>query len=129
MRFMYCFFYIYECNPIFLTIYALQLFISFEFHLPSIKHSYVIVNFMPQVDIFMDAAFGAVHVIVMFLQIKLSDQLTDEQVVNYICQQCEASLQFLQSLCQQKSFREHLLRNKVSNYKSLCIDVWEYMCI
>ncbi|XP_044503187.1 nodulin homeobox isoform X2 [Mangifera indica] len=66
----------------------------------------------PKVDIFMDAAFGAVHVIVMFLQIKLSDQLTDEQVVNYICQQCEASLQFLQSLCQQKSFREHLLRNK-----------------
>ncbi|XP_031250869.1 nodulin homeobox isoform X2 [Pistacia vera] len=66
----------------------------------------------PKVDIFMDAAFGAVHVIVMFLQMKLSDQLTDEQVVNYICQQCEASLQFLQSLCQQKNFRERLLRNK-----------------
>ncbi|KAJ4727569.1 nodulin homeobox-like [Melia azedarach] len=75
----------------------------------------------PKVDIFMDAAFGAVHVIIMFLQIKLSVQHTDfciqpsptdEQVVNYICQQCEASLQFLQSLCQQKIFRERLLRNK-----------------
>ncbi|KAJ6723520.1 NODULIN HOMEOBOX [Salix koriyanagi] len=41
----------------------------------------------PKVDIFMDAAFGAVHVAIRFLQI-------------------------LQSLCQQKMFRERLLRNK-----------------
>ncbi|KAG6748525.1 hypothetical protein POTOM_048453 [Populus tomentosa] len=72
------------------------------------------------VDIFMDAAFGAVHVAIRFLQVKLSDQHTGlhvksptaEQIVNYICQQCEASLQTLQSLCQQKMFRERLLRNK-----------------
>ena len=71
----------------------------------------------------MDAAFGAVHVAIRFLDIKLSAQnpvscmkssLTAEQIVNYLCQQCEASLQFLQSLCQQKIFRERLLRNKVS---------------
>ncbi|XP_011033643.1 PREDICTED: uncharacterized protein LOC105132061 isoform X1 [Populus euphratica] len=74
----------------------------------------------PKVDIFMDAAFGAVHVAIRFLQVKLSDQYTGlhaksptaEQIVNYICQQCEASLQTLQSLCQQKMFRERLLRNK-----------------
>nr|XP_034904630.1 nodulin homeobox isoform X2 [Populus alba] len=65
-------------------------------------------------------AFGAVHVAIRFLQVKLSDQHTGlhvksptaEQIVNYICQQCEASLQTLQSLCQQKMFRERLLRNK-----------------
>lgn len=70
----------------------------------------------------MDAAFGAVCAAVKFLQIKLSAQHADlstnsssssEQVVNYLCQQCEASLQFLHSLCQQKLFRERILRNKV----------------
>lgn len=75
----------------------------------------------PKVDIFLDVAFGAVHADIRFLQIKLAAQHTDycsklspavEQSVNYICQQCEASLQFLQSLCQQKLFRERLLRNK-----------------
>ncbi|KAJ9184038.1 hypothetical protein P3X46_007822 [Hevea brasiliensis] len=75
----------------------------------------------PKVDIFMDAAFGAVHVAIRFLQVKLSAQHTDfnmrssptaEQIVNYLCQQCEASIQFLQTLCQQKLFRERLLRNK-----------------
>ncbi|KAM3735409.1 hypothetical protein ACB098_10G086100 [Castanea mollissima] len=75
----------------------------------------------PKVDVFMDAAFGAVLVAIRFLDIKLSAQypvscmksnLTAEQMVNYLCQQCEASLQFLQSLCQQKMFLERLLRNK-----------------
>ncbi|KAJ4828350.1 hypothetical protein Tsubulata_039054 [Turnera subulata] len=75
----------------------------------------------PKVDLLIDAAFGAVHVAVRFLQVQLSAQDADvcmrsgptsEQIVNYLCQQCEASLQFLQSLCQQKVFRERLLRNK-----------------
>ncbi|XP_024032046.1 nodulin homeobox [Morus notabilis] len=77
----------------------------------------------PKVEIFMDAAFGAVCAAIRFLEIKLSAQHSDfsfckysslspEQEVNYLCQQCEASLQFLQSLCQQKTFRERLLRNK-----------------
>lgn len=82
----------------------------------------------------MDAAFRAVNVAIRFLQVKLSAQHTDfnmgssptaEQVVNYLCQQCEASLQFLQTLCQQKLFRERLLRNKVSDIKlsdSICLD-------
>ena len=79
--------------------------------------------FLWQVDIFMDAAFGAVHTAIGFLEIQLSEQNTDfltklslsaERIINFLCQQCEASLQFLQSLCQQKIFRERLLRNKVS---------------
>lgn len=66
----------------------------------------------------MEAAFRAVHLSIRSLQIKLSAQCVDfpspaEQVVNSLCQQCEASLQFLQSLCQQKMFRERLLKNKV----------------
>ena len=80
----------------------------------------------------MDGAFGAVLVAIRFLDIMLSAQypvsrmksnLTAEQIVNYLCQQCEASLQFLQSLCQQKMFLERLLRNKVSKpelYFSFC---------
>ncbi|XWS51727.1 hypothetical protein CRYUN_Cryun11dG0008200 [Craigia yunnanensis] len=75
----------------------------------------------PKVDMFMDVACRAVHLIVRFLQNNLSAQHTDicaksspdaESVINYLCQQCEASLQFLQLLCQQKPFRERLLRNK-----------------
>ncbi|WJX69540.1 hypothetical protein P8452_53767 [Trifolium repens] len=75
----------------------------------------------PRVDIFMDAAFGSVRVVVRCLETTLvaynkdtsmESNLTAERVVFYLCQQCEASLQFLQSLCQQKSFKERLLRNK-----------------
>uniref|UniRef100_A0A2P2LQ09 Homeobox domain-containing protein n=1 Tax=Rhizophora mucronata TaxID=61149 RepID=A0A2P2LQ09_RHIMU len=74
----------------------------------------------PKVDVFMDVAFGAVNVAIRFLQIKLLTHNLDytnpgptpEQLIIYLCQQCEASIQFLQSLCQQKFFRERLLRNK-----------------
>ncbi|XP_050388253.1 nodulin homeobox isoform X2 [Argentina anserina] len=75
----------------------------------------------PKVDIFMEAAFGAVYTSIKFLNLKLSSQyndfdtksnLTSEQIVHSLCQQCEASLQFLLLLCQQKLYRERLLRNK-----------------
>ncbi|KNA22502.1 hypothetical protein SOVF_033670 [Spinacia oleracea] len=74
----------------------------------------------PKVDIFLDAAFGAVRMNINFLQIKLSAEeneftnssLTAEKAVHFCFQQCEASLQFLHSLCQNKSFRERLLKNK-----------------
>lgn len=76
----------------------------------------------------MEAAFGSVHLITKFLHIKLSAQQSDlgpaeEQKINFICQQCEASLQLLQSLCQQKAFRERLLRNKV------CVFIFYTFCI
>ncbi|XP_058729885.1 nodulin homeobox-like isoform X1 [Vicia villosa] len=78
----------------------------------------------PKVDLFIDAAFGSVRVVVRSLEITLmacykdfsmESNLSSEQVVYFLCQQCEASLQFIQSLCQQKSFRERLL-----NHKELC---------
>ncbi|XAR61267.1 hypothetical protein NMG60_11034915 [Bertholletia excelsa] len=74
-----------------------------------------------KVDIFMDAAFAALQLDIKFLHIKLSGQCTDfctkpssnaEGTLNFLCQQCEASLQFLQLLCQHKSFRERLVKNK-----------------
>ncbi|CAN0920042.1 Nodulin homeobox [Linum grandiflorum] len=74
-----------------------------------------------KVNVFMDVAFGAVDVAVRSLQVKLSGQITSsqmtsnptiEQTVNYLCQQCEASVQFLHSLSQQKRFRERFLRSK-----------------
>ncbi|CAL5211373.1 unnamed protein product [Lathyrus oleraceus] len=75
----------------------------------------------PKVDLFMDAAFGSVRVVVRCLEITLiacykgfsmESNLSSEPVVYFLCQQCEASLQFIQSLCQQKLFRERLLNNK-----------------
>lgn len=77
----------------------------------------------PKVDIFMDAAFDAVRKDIMFFQLKLhtlnTKVLTNkttfdaaERMAYLTLQNCEASLQALQSLCLQKSFREHLLKNK-----------------
>lgn len=85
----------------------------------------------------MDAAFGALCAAIKFLDIKLSAQyshfstnssLSGEQEVNYLCQQCEASLQFLHSLCQQKSFRERLLRNKVFKQDTLLLRLDQIFC-
>ncbi|KAJ7980908.1 nodulin homeobox isoform X1 [Quillaja saponaria] len=75
----------------------------------------------PKVDIFMDAAFGSIRQVIRCLNMTLSAYCNDfpmesnlaaEPVVNYLCQQCEASLQFLHLLCQQKMFQERLLKNK-----------------
>ncbi|OVA11424.1 hypothetical protein BVC80_9003g45 [Macleaya cordata] len=77
----------------------------------------------PKVDVFMDVAFDAVRVDIKFLQVKLSALNNDllctkyslpaaEKIAHSLCQQCEASLQFLHSLCQQKLFRERVLKNK-----------------
>lgn len=70
----------------------------------------------------MDSAFAAVTADIKILQRNLSADhaysrqaygLKAEETLNHLCQQCEASLQFLQSLCQQKLFRERLVKNKV----------------
>ncbi|XP_022998152.1 nodulin homeobox [Cucurbita maxima] len=73
----------------------------------------------PKVDIFMEAAFASVFQSVKVLDLRLSAENSDStctvpiaELINYLCLQCEASLQFLQTLCQQKVFRERLLRNK-----------------
>jgi len=83
----------------------------------------------------MDAAFAALRVDIKFLQYKMTGQCTDMEInsgsiaegtLDYLCQQCEASLQFLQSLCQQKSFRERLVKNKVfiNNSSILPVGIW-----
>ncbi|KAC9177462.1 hypothetical protein E3N88_46252 [Mikania micrantha] len=72
----------------------------------------------PKVDEFTIAALTAVCVIINILQSKLPAQHVDSHMkskVNDACcvfQLCEASLQFLQSLCKQMLFREHLVKNK-----------------
>ncbi|XP_074268821.1 nodulin homeobox isoform X1 [Silene latifolia] len=75
----------------------------------------------PKVDIFIDVAFGAVRRNFNFIQTNLSaddytrysnPSLAVERAVYFHCQQCEASLQFLQQMCQNKSFQERFLKNK-----------------
>ncbi|KAL1188399.1 Nodulin homeobox [Cardamine amara subsp. amara] len=74
-----------------------------------------------RVDMFIESAFGAVHNIVRSLTKKLMYRPTDVPErsgpssvgeVNFHCQQDEAALQFLHSLCQQKLFRDRLASNK-----------------
>ncbi|KAI5065048.1 hypothetical protein GOP47_0019743 [Adiantum capillus-veneris] len=80
----------------------------------------------PKVDIFMDAAFDAVRRDIGLLQTKLralnsklmSNRVSSnvaESMAEVIAQQCEASVQVLQSLCQPQAFRD-----KVLNHKELC---------
>lgn len=85
-------------------------------------------TFSWQVDVFMDVAFAAVRIDIKFLQTRLFGESADffrnsshtaEEKLNHLCQQCEASLQFLQSLCQQKLFRERLVKNKVLSSSSV----------
>ncbi|XP_042457539.1 nodulin homeobox-like isoform X3 [Zingiber officinale] len=77
----------------------------------------------PKADLFMDVAFDAVHEDIRILGTvlqALSNELSGDisllpaagRTAHYICQQCEASLQFLLSLCQQKLFQDRVLRNK-----------------
>ncbi|KAJ9543446.1 hypothetical protein OSB04_023153 [Centaurea solstitialis] len=72
----------------------------------------------PKVDAFTSVAFPALRASVYYLQVKLSDRHTGTHVlpnvdeVRQLCQHCEAALQFLLSLCQQKLFRERLVMNK-----------------
>lgn len=75
----------------------------------------------------MDVAFDAVHADIRLLYVKLFALGNDilckscslpaaQRTASFLCQQCEVSLQFLLSLCQQKLFRDRLLRNKVHTF-------------
>ncbi|XP_066337448.1 nodulin homeobox-like isoform X2 [Miscanthus floridulus] len=74
----------------------------------------------PKVDIFMDVAFDSLHEVVRLLNIRLSSMGSgsfhvgslESRRAHFICQQGEASLQFLLLLCQQKLFRDRILKNK-----------------
>ena len=82
--------------------------------------------FHGQVDIFMDVAFDSLHEDVRLLSFRLSSMgfgsipigSLECRLTHFICQQCEASLQFLLLLCQQKLFRDRILKNKVLTYLS-----------
>ncbi|XP_071697080.1 nodulin homeobox-like [Rutidosis leptorrhynchoides] len=95
------------------SLYLLTAFVSSQWH----ELSQVLLAH-PMVDRPMFGAFVAVHRNIQFVQLRLSAQYTDISKqsnlaeVNRLCQHCEASLQFLQSLSQQKLFRERLIRNK-----------------
>ncbi|EPS63187.1 hypothetical protein M569_11599, partial [Genlisea aurea] len=74
-----------------------------------------------KVDVFVDASVSAICTDVTFLQTKLSAEPTEssanasptaEETLNHLCQQCDSSLLFLQSLCQRKLFRECVVKNK-----------------
>ena len=80
---------------------------------------------MEQVDIFLDVTFDTVRRDVGLLQIKLrglNSKLMSNRVsatvagsmAEVIAQQCEASIQVLQSLCQPHAFRDKVLNHKVS---------------
>nr|XP_043621676.1 nodulin homeobox [Erigeron canadensis] len=92
------------------NLYLLTAFVSAQWHELSL-----VLLAHPKVDRFVYGAFVAVKRDIQVLQVKLSAQYTmqsDLSDVNHLCQHCEASLQFLQSLCQQRSFRERLVKNK-----------------
>ncbi|XP_019711197.1 nodulin homeobox isoform X2 [Elaeis guineensis] len=83
----------------------------------------LILNAHPKVDIFMDVVFDAMQEDIRILHSKLSELNNEvlceksslraaERTAHYICQQCEASLQFLLSLCQQKVIRDRVLKHK-----------------
>ncbi|XP_026665268.2 nodulin homeobox-like isoform X3 [Phoenix dactylifera] len=82
-----------------------------------------ILNAHPKVDIFMDVVFDAMQEDIRILCNKLSELNNEvlcekfslraaERTAHYISQQCEASLQFLLSLCQQKVIRDRVLKHK-----------------
>lgn len=90
-------------------------------HILSNELEDVLINFL-QTDTFIDAAFAAVCINVTVLQAKLSSQHvesrentspSDVETLIHLCQQCECSLHFLKSCCDQKLFREFIVRNKV----------------
>ena len=69
----------------------------------------------------MDAAFYAVRINVEVLRVKMSGGSPNslgsvaEESIEHLCVQCEVSLTFLHLLCQQKNFRDRLVKHKVYN--------------
>uniref|UniRef100_M4DPS8 Homeobox domain-containing protein n=1 Tax=Brassica campestris TaxID=3711 RepID=M4DPS8_BRACM len=72
-----------------------------------------------KVDLFIETAFGAVHNVVRSLEAKLLYRGSDHpkkcplKSAKFHCQQAEAALQFLHSLCQEKLFSERVAKNKL----------------
>ncbi|XP_074346081.1 nodulin homeobox-like isoform X1 [Apium graveolens] len=77
----------------------------------------IIVNH-PKAHQFMEAAFAVVHTDIEVLRVEMQSNSTGslrptaEESIKHLCVQCEASLKFLHSLCQQNNFRDCLLKHK-----------------
>ncbi|KAJ4876535.1 sequence-specific DNA binding [Raphanus sativus] len=103
------------------TMVASALHLLHGFISPNSQDLVIVLLAHPKVDVFIDAAFGAVHNVVRSLRAKLLHRQTDQTkkvgvnsvgAVNAHCQQAEASLQFLHSLCQHKLFRDRVAQNQ-----------------
>ncbi|CAH8361082.1 unnamed protein product [Eruca vesicaria subsp. sativa] len=103
------------------TMVASTLHLMHGFMSPSSQDLVLILLAHPKVDVFIDTAFGAVHNVVRSLRAKLLQRQTDQTkklgvnsvgAVNAHCQQAEAALQFLHSLCQHKLFRDRVAQNQ-----------------
>lgn len=67
-----------------------------------------------QADNFMEAVFIAVYVDLELLQKIVSDQVGGSpEMTHHHCQQCEASLQCIYTLCRQKPLEDYLVKHKV----------------
>ncbi|KAH0908324.1 hypothetical protein HID58_031645 [Brassica napus] len=103
------------------TMVASTLHLMHGFISPNSQDLVIVLLAHPKVDVFIDAAFGAVHNVVRSLRAKLLHRQTDQTkklgansvgAVNAHCQQAEAALQFLHSLCQHKLFRDRVAKNQ-----------------
>ncbi|CAH2071846.1 unnamed protein product [Thlaspi arvense] len=103
------------------TLVASSLYLLHGFISPNYQDLVQVLLIHPKADVFIDAAFGAVHNAVRSLRAKLLYRRTDQPnklgassvgAVNIHCQQAEAALQFLHCLCQHKPFRERVAKNK-----------------
>ncbi|KAF8116470.1 hypothetical protein N665_0017s0029 [Sinapis alba] len=103
------------------TMVASSLHLMHGFISPNSQDLVIVFLAHPKVDVFIDAAFGAVHNVVRSLRAKLLYRQTDQTkklgansvgAVNAHCQQAEAALQFLHSLCQHKLFRDRVAQNQ-----------------
>ncbi|KAJ0243232.1 Nodulin homeobox [Hirschfeldia incana] len=105
-----------EATMVASTLHLLHGFISPEF-----QDIVFVLLAHPKVDLFIETAFGALHNVVRSLTAKLLYHRSDQPRrfgenplggANFHCQQAEAALQFLHSLCQEKQFSERVAKNK-----------------
>ncbi|KFK30908.1 hypothetical protein AALP_AA6G041600 [Arabis alpina] len=103
------------------TLVASCLYLLHSFISPNSQDLVQVLLVHHKVDVFIDGAFGAVHNSVRSLNKKLltrRDDLTkrvgapSDGAISAHCQQAEAALQFLHSLCQHKLFRDRVAENK-----------------
>ncbi|CAN8308599.1 unnamed protein product [Cochlearia groenlandica] len=104
------------------TLVSSSLYLLHGFISPIYQDLVLVLLAHPRADVFIDSAFGSVHNIVRSLRVKLlyrrnTDQpentgVSSVEMVEIHCQQAEAALQFLNSLCQHKTFRDRLAKKK-----------------